>query len=477
MSRVLLMANYTFTCPCYRCLWPLQILAILSHIAPLTAAPLDALRTLWTTRSDSWFDPTDLARARAARTELALDHHLLIRSRRRESTTWSLSGRQDLPLFRGTLRLELGRAGTEARFSSDTARLSSRPNHREYFDLSYGGPSNNRVDLGLKTRLRPAAFGLEGAAGLRLQLPAGWSAAAYFSRYAVDHQVNFDFRSDRFGAKVPGHRSAGGLNLQGDLFKKVAVYLHGHRGNLPGNLPTESYTLAPRAGWGAYEGSITIPLTSPFFLQNHLRYRHLSSRPEGHLQGRRFMRSRAAGHDLAGFVSLSYAPRRDREIIWSVFANRGEVDVTRGRLESWPFLNSFASVVGGKDWSFWGDADLRLYGSDFRFRRRHARWRLETATRLFRLRGRLSTTSRERSKFNIGSLLFPEEHRSTSVFRADVIDLDVLVEYRFPTWGLRYAISQLAPLRVHTTFAVESAEDRRGGRQQQLSLTYTPDLE
>ena len=471
------MANSTFACPCYRCLWPLPILAILCHSAPLTAAPLDALRTLWTTRSDSWSDPIDLAQGRAAHTELSLDHHLLIRSRSRESTTWGLSGRQDLPLFRGTLRLELGRAGTDARFSSDTARLSSRPNHREYFDLSYGRPGHDRVDLGLKTRLRPAAFGLEGAAGLRLQLPAGWSSAAYLSRYAVDHQVSFHFKSDRFDADVPGHRSTGGLHLQGDLFKKVAVYLHGHRGNLPGDFQGKGYTLAPRADWGKYAGSVTIPLVFPLSLQSRLRYRHISSRPEGHLQGRRFMRSRAAGNDLACFVSLRYAPRQDREMAWGLFTNRGEVDVTRGRLESWPFLNSFASVVGGKDWSFWGNAGLRLYGSDFRFRRRHTRWRLETATRLFRLRGRLSTTSRERSKFNIGSLLFPEEHRSTGVFRAEVIDLDVLVEYRFPTWGLRYELSQLVPLRVHTTFPAESTEDRRGGRQQQLSLTYTPDLE
>ena len=460
-----------------RCLWLLSILSILCQSAPLTAAPLDALRTLWTTPSDSWSDPTDSARARATRTELTLDHHLLIRSRSRESTTWGLSGRQDLPLFRGTLRLELARAGTEARFSSETARLSSRPNKREYLDLSYGRSGINRLDLGWKTRLRPSAPGVEGAVGLRLQLPAGWTAAACLSRYGVDHQVSFHSKSDRFDADVPGNRSAAGLHLQGRLSKRVAVSLQGHRGNLQGNLQGERYTLAPRSNWGKYTGSTTILLTSPFTLQSHLRYRHISSRPEGHLQDRRFMRSRAAAHDLAGFVSLSYTPRRDREMAWGVFANRGEVDVTRGRLESWPFLNSFVSVVAGKDWSFWGDADLRLYGTEFRFRRRHARWRLETATRLFRLRGGLSTTSRERSKFSFGDLLFPEEHRSRGTFLADVLDLVVQVDYRFATWGLRYSISQLLPLRVHTTFPAESAEDSRGGRQQQFRLTYTPDLE
>ena len=188
------------------------------------------------------------------------------------------------------------------------------------------------------------------------------------------------------------------------------------------------------------------------------------------------MRSRATAHDLAGFLSLRYAPQRGQEMAWEIFANRGELDATRGRLESWPFLNSFASVVGGKEWSFWGDADLHLYGIDFRLLRHHARWHLETAGRLFHLRGGLSTTSRERSKFNVGSLLFPEEHRSRGTFQADLIDLDVQVEYRLSTWGLRYAISQLVPLHVHTTFAAESVEDKRGGRQQQLSLMYTPDL-
>ena len=324
-------------------------------------------------------------------------------------------------------------------------------------------------------RLRPAV-GVEGAAGLRLQLPAGWTLAAYLSRYAVDHQVSFDFKSNRFDADVPGHRNAGGLELEGDLFHKIVVHLRGHRGHLPAELETEGYTLAPHADWGKYAGSVTIAFTSPFSLQSHLRFRHLSSHPEGHLQGRRFMRSRATAHDLAGFLSLRYAPRRDREMAWGIFANRGTLEATRGRLESWPFLNSFASVVGGKDWSFWGDADLCLYGADFRLRRRHDRWHLEMTTRLFRLVGGLSTTSRERSKFNIGSLLFPDEHRSTSTFQAHVMDLGVRVEYRFPTWGLRYAISQLVPLFVHTTFAAESAEDKRGGRQQQLSLFYTPDL-
>ncbi|MDE2807401.1 MAG: hypothetical protein OXN90_03205 [Gemmatimonadota bacterium] len=450
------------------------MLAILCHTTPITAAPLDALRTLWAISSNFRSNPTDLAQGRTAHTELTLDHHLLTHSRRRESSTWSLSGHQDLPLFQGALRLELGRAGTEARFSSDTARFSSRPNQREYLDLSYGRSCKNRLDLGFKTRLRPTA-GVEGTIGLRLYLLADWSAVAYLSRYAVDHRVSFDFKSDRLDADILGHRSAGGFHLQGDLFNKVAVYLRGQRIHLPGNFQTEDYTLAPRAGWGVYEGSITIPLTSPFSLQSHLRYRHLSSRPEGHLQGRRFMRSRATAHDLAGFLSLRYAPQRGREMEWGIFANRGELDATRGRLESWPFLNSFASVVGGKDWSFWGDADLRLYGIDFRLRRHRARWCLETATRLLRLRGGLSTTSRERSKFNIGSLFFPEEHRYIGTFQADVIDLDVRVEYRFPTWGLRYAISQLVPLRVHTS-STELAEDKRGGRQQQLSLMYTPDL-
>ena len=188
------------------------------------------------------------------------------------------------------------------------------------------------------------------------------------------------------------------------------------------------------------------------------------------------MRSRATARDVAGFLSMRYAPQLDRVVEWGLFANRGAMHVAQGRLESWPFINSFASVVGGKDWSFWGDVDVRLYGADFNLRRRNARWRLETATRLFHLRGDLSTTSREHRKFNLGSVLFPEEHRTEDIFRTTVVDLDIRIEYRLSAWSLRYAVSQIIPLRVRSTSTVESVEDRRGGRQQQLSLTYTPDL-
>jgi hypothetical protein len=166
-------------------------------------------------------------------------------------------------------------------------------------------------------------------------------------------------------------------------------------------------------------------------------------------------------------------------MVWGIFANRGEIETHQGRLESWPFINSFASVLGGKDWSFWGDADLRLYGTDFRLRRSHIRWQLETGTHLFYLHGSLSTTSRERNKFNFGSWFFPEEYRTAGTFGAKVLDIDVQVEYQFSTWSLRYSVAQIIPLHVRSTFAVagEPSEGKRGGRQQQLSLTYTPGSE
>ena len=126
--------------------------------------------------------------------------------------------------------------------------------------------------------------------------------------------------------------------------------------------------------------------------------------------------------------------------------------------------------------SFYGDADLRLYGTDFRLRRSHARWQLETATHLFYLHGSLSTTSRERRKFNFFSLFFPKEHRAAGTFGATVLDLDVQIEYQFSSWSLRYSVAQIFPLHVRSSFAAaaESGEDKRGGRQQQFCLTYTP---
>ena len=457
-------------------LWPLLALGTLCNAGPAISAPLDALRTLWTANNEPWSNPAHIAWTRTAQTELDFNHHLLIRSQSRESATWGMSGRQDMPLSRGTLRLEFRRAGTKARISLDPARLSSKPHKREHLDLSYGLSFKGRLDLGFKARLRPTTPGVEGAAGLRLELPATWNTAAYLGRYAVDHLISFDFESDRLDADISGYHSAGGLTLWGRVFHKVAVDLRGHWGYLSPDSRKEGYTLAPRASWGAYEGAVTTPIAPAFSLRSRLRYRRLSDRPEGHLQDRRFMRSRATARDVAGFLSMRYAPQLDRVVEWGLFANRGAMHVAQGRLESWPFINSFASVVGGKDWSFWGDVDVRLYGADFNLRRRNARWRLETATRLFHLRGDLSTTSRERRKFNLGSVLFPEEHRTEDIFRTTVVDLDIRIEYRLSAWSLRYAVSQIIPLRVRSTSTVESVEDRRGGRQQQLSLTYTPDL-
>ena len=456
--------------------WLLWLLLAYNTISS-NAAPMDVLATLWTSHSEPWSHLAYMARTRTAQTKLELSHHLLIRSRSRESSTWGLSGRQDMPLFRGVLGLEFRHANTAARLSSGTVRLSTRQHNPKLFDLSYGLPFNY-LDMGFKARLRPAAVDLEGAIGLCVKFPANWNAAVHFSRYAVDQQIALDFKSDRVDADILGYRSAGGLTLQGGVFDKISVDLRWDWGDLSAGSREEGYALAPQADWGTYEGVATFSITPALSLHSRGRYRQFSGRPEGYLQDRRFMRSRAEAHDLAGFLSLHYASQRDREMVWGIFANRGEIETRQGRLESWPFINSFASVLGGKDWSFWGDADLRLYGTDFRLRRRHTRWQLETAARLFYLHGSLSTTSRERNKFNFGSWFFPEENRTAGTLGAKVLDLDVQVEYQFSTWSLRYSVVQIIPLHVRSTFAVagEPSKDKRGGRQQQLSLTYTPAL-
>ena len=456
--------------------WLLWLLLACNTVSS-SAAPLDALATLWTSRSEPWSHLAYMARTRTMQTKLELSHHLLIRSRSRESSTWGLSGRQDMPLFRGVLGLEFRHANTAARLSSGAVRFSTRQHNPKLFDLSYGLPFNY-LDMGFKARLRPTAVDIEGAVGLCVKFPANWNAVVHFSRYAVDQQIAFDFKSDRVDADILGYRSAGGFTLQGGVFDKIAVDLRGNWGDLSADSREEGYALAPQADWGTYEGVATLSITPTLSLHSSGRYRQFSGRPEGYLQDQRFMRSRAGAHDLAGFLSLRYAPQRDREMAWGIFANRGEIEVRRGRLESWPFINSFASVLGGKEWSFWGDADLRLYGTDFRLHRRRTHWQLETGTHLFYLHGNLSTTSRERNKFSFVSLLFPEEHRAAGAFGATVLDLDVQIEYQFSAWSLRYSVAQIVPLHVRSTFAVatESAEDRRGGRQQQLSLTYAPDL-
>lgn len=458
----------------YRYWFPWLLLAC--NTVSSNAAPLDALASLWTARNEPRANVAYMARTHTEQTKLELSHHLLIRSRSRESSAWSLSARQNVPLFRGVLRLEFRHADTAARLSSGSVRLSTQQHNPKLFDLSYGLPFNY-LDMGFKARLRPSTMDFEGAVGLCVKLPANWNATVHFSHYAVDQQIDFDFKSDRIDAGIWGYRSAGGFTLQGGVFDRVAMNLRGDWGDLSADSREEGYALVPQTDWGTYEGVATFSITPALSLRTRGRYRQFSASPEGSLQDRRFMRSRAEGRDAAGFLAVRYASQRDREMAWGIFTNRGQIEVRRGRLESWPFINSFAAVLGGKDWSFYGDADFRLYGTDFRLRRSHTRWQLETATHLFYLHGDLSTTSRERRKFNFFSLFFPKEHRAAGTFGAAVLDLNVQIEYQFSAWSLRYSVAQIFPLHVRSSFAAaaESTEDKRGGRQQRLSLTYTPD--
>jgi hypothetical protein len=201
--------------------------------------------------------------------------------------------------------LEFRHANTAARLSAGTVRLSTRQHNPKLFDLSYGLPFNY-LAMGFKARLRPTAVDLEGAVGLCVKFPANWNATVHFSRYAVDQQIALDFKSDRIDADILGYRSASGFILQGSVFDKIAVNLRGDRGDVSTDY-REGYALVPQADWGTYEGVATFSITPALSLHTKGRYRQFSARPDGYLQDRRFMRSRAEAHDLAGFLSLRYA--------------------------------------------------------------------------------------------------------------------------------------------------------------------------
>ena len=161
--------------------------------------------------------------------------------------------------------------------------------------------------------------------------------------------------------------------------------------------------------------------------------------------------------------------------VWSIgyLSGYGQGELRRGRLESWPFINSFASLLGGKEWSGWGRADFRMAGGGMRLDQRVGAWRIGTDTRLLRVWSGLFATTRERKKLDFSTLFFPRTYREEGDIQADALDLRIRLEYRLSRWGVRYGFAQIVPLRVKSSFELGDGErEGSGGREHRLVLFF-----
>jgi hypothetical protein len=199
------------------------------------------------------------------------------------------------------------------------------------------------------------------------------------------------------------------------------------------------------------------------------RHRERSLRPGSTLDRVPFGRCRLELRDRHAFFNLERRQGGMSRLFWGAFAGSGNGHLRQGRLDNWPFVTSFAALVAGKDWSFWGDGEYEVLGTMVGLHYRSRRWLLSGSGYLVRLEGEYASTQRERTVFDLSSLFFPASHRTFGHPRADLADLGFGTAYRAGTWSIRYAFSQLVPLRLEPRTRSSKGQST-GGRQHEMTL-------
>lgn len=456
--------------------WLAVLLLSLALGGQAGATPLENLRSLWVIGDSTQLElanPARTVRLQRLQTTIDLSHHLLVRSSARQSATWILAGGQLIPLAHGALQIRVLRTGTGFRLRFTDSQVTSQPRRQNHLELAYGTSLGSRLDLGISGRTEPWSAALQGTVGARCRLRGEWAAAAYCGRTVVGQRYEVEYGDEQVALHHQGLRTDWGCSLQGTVAGRLALVLAGQGGALDPSGKDGGYRLDLPENWYAFQGSWQGRIGEGLLLLGDLRYRHSAGEAKGHLEASPFLHSRLRYRDRAGALWLRYTPGKGNRIDWGVLFNRGTGEVQRGQLESWPFISSLASLLGGKDWSFWGDADFGLAGLAFRLLRQFRDGQVETEAHLFRLAGAYAATSRERRKFDFSSLLFPETHHQQADLRVEAVDLSLAATYCPASWGLRYRLVQLIPLRVSP--ARRTFEGReKGGRQHHLSVVYTP---
>ncbi|MSR83953.1 MAG: hypothetical protein EXS58_13685 [Candidatus Latescibacteria bacterium] len=434
------------------------------------------LRSLWVIGDSTQLElanPARTSQPQTPQTTIDLSHHLLVRSSARQSATWIFAGNQLIPLANGSLQLGVRRTGTGFRLGFTNSQIAAQPQRQNHLEMTYSTSLGKRLDLGIAGRSEPWSARLQGRAGARYRLGEAWTTAVYGGRTFAQQRYEIGYGDEQVELHQQAPRLEWGGALKGTLAERLTLDLAGQGGTWAPSEEEGGYILDLRGNWYALQGSWQGRISERLFLLGDLRYRRLAGKAQGHLEESPFLRSQLGYRDRTGALWLRYTAATGKRLDWGVLFNRGTGEVQRGQLESWPFISSLASLLGGKDWSFWGDANFDLAGLALRLLQPFRDGELETEAHLFRLKGAYAATSRERSKFDFGSLLFPETHQARADLRVEAMDFSLAATYCPSSWGLHYSLVQLIPLRVSPAHRTFEGRDK-GGQQHHLSLVYSP---
>ena len=437
------------------------------------AAPLDALRSIWVIEDSSLTsNPAHLAGSRRTYTQFEVRRHAVAHSLVGESRTRTISGSQRIRLSRGTLEIDGQNLGADLRLRTRDNLLSSQARHGERLTVSYGVDYDGRLDLGAMAHVAASARLQGGALGLRLHAWEGWLADAYLYGSSVGRSSRVELEDDNLVLESGGLYSETGFTLRGDVTRQLSITIRGTQSSLGPGGQGDGYTLYAAGHLRSLQGSWQARITRGIAVVGDLRYRVLAGHPGGHLEDRQFLRGQLDIVDLGGALWVR-RQRADRDYLdLGFFLSHGDASLRRGRLESWAFVNSFATLLGAKDWTGSGQADLRLVGAGVRLQRHTRSWAIRADTRILRATSAVSAVVRERGKLDFSSLLFPKTYRQEGEIEVDAADLRASIGYHPSRWGVRYELAQIIPLRVKSFIEVDHTSGEGSGGTQHL-LVFT----
>ena len=440
------------------------------------AAPLNVLRSLWVVEDSSWTsaNPACLRCLEPSHTRIEVGYHDVAHSLAGESATQSMAGSQWVRLSRGVLEIEGEHLGTSFSFQDGGNRVSSQPHVAERLSASYSTALGAHFDLGAMARMEPTGKIDGGAVGLRLQFGDHWSADGYLHRSSSARSSTLRLDDEQLAVESRGRYTEVGFGIGAAVLPQLTLAFRGSEQRLDPGGHSGGYALNAGGGLRTLRGSWGAQILRGLAVVGDVRYRTLEGNPEGRLDGRRFLRSEAHLSDFTGstWVRLGGA---GNHLDVGLFTSRGEVTARLRRLESWPFYNSFVSLLGGKDWSGSGQVDLRLVGAGVRLKKRTRVWTIETDTRILRASSSVAAVLRERTKLDFSSLLFPTTYKEGGDIRIDAMDVRIGLAYRPSRWGIRYDYAQILPLRVASFLNVEDlGGEGSGGTQHRLTFVLYP---
>ena len=413
------------------------------------AAPLDVLRSMWVVEDSSWTsNPAHLARWQGTQTEFEVGHDAVAHSLTGESTTRTIAGSQRIRLSRGTLKIDGQTPGTDLNLTMRGSLVSSRPHHGERLAVSYGATLGRYLDLGVMAHVAASSDLKGGAVGLQLHAWERWLADAYYYLSSEDRSTLVDLDDEDLVLETRGLYFEGGFTMRGNLTHRLRITIRGSQSGIKPGDQSDNYTLDTEGTLRSLQGSWQAQITRSIVVIGDGRYRVLAWDPDGRLEDRQFFRSQLDFSDLGGALWVRRMGLRGDYLDMGFFLSHGDASVRRGRLESWAFINSFATLLGGKDWSGSGQADLRLVGAGVRLQKSGRAWAFGTDTRLLRASSHVSGVVRERTKLDFTSLLFPKTYRQEGEIELDAFDIKASIGYQSSRWGARYEFAQIIPLRV-----------------------------